>query len=80
MPISITREDAKKLGLRPLGKKHPVRLALEHMEAGEIIYITRADFQWKKKTPLFFINQITKASGKKFIVSVTKNKQGWQSG
>ena len=77
MPRLISSEEAKKLGLRPIGKKHPVRVAIETMEKGEHLHITRTEFPWKKRTPTFFVNQVSKGTGKRFHVSETRNKAGW---
>jgi hypothetical protein len=77
MPIELTREDVKKLGLRPMGRKHPVWIALETMETGAIIYITRNEFTWKSATPLRFINKIEKTTSKKFSISESLNRMGW---
>jgi hypothetical protein len=52
-------------------------VAIETMEKSDIIYITRAEFKWKRKTPSFFINEITKTPGKKFILFEDKEKLGW---
>lgn len=78
MARKISKEEADKLGRRPFGKKHPVRVAIEDLKKGELLHITRSEFTWKKRTPLFFINQIKKSDpAKKFIIDETKNRLGW---
>ena len=77
MPRRINREEFQKLGSRPIGKKHEVRVAIENMPKGELLHITRSEFTWKKCTPFFFINQIAKTTGKKFVLVETKNRLGW---
>lgn len=77
MPRLIDKEEFRKLGKRPIGKKHAVRVAIENLEKGEMLHITRIEFTWKKCTPMIFVNPITKATGKKFIVLETNNRQAW---
>lgn len=77
MAIILTEEEAKKLGPRPFGKKHYVRVMLEQLEIGQILYVTRADFTWKKQNPNIFIKPLMKATGKKFEINETANKSGW---
>ena len=77
MPKKLTAEEAKAMGLRPSGTKHPVRTLLDEMEVGEIIYITISDFRWKHATPQQFINKIEKNSSKKFSMKNHPGKLGW---
>ncbi len=42
----ITREEANKLNLYAMGKKHPIRAKIEVMEKGQLLKISRADFRW----------------------------------
>ncbi|MEO8149647.1 MAG: hypothetical protein ABI723_18560 [Bacteroidia bacterium] len=77
MARKISSDEARKLGLKPMGKKHPVRALIETMHPGELLHITREDFKWKAHTPLLFTNQIMKTSDKKFVVMKTVNKNGW---
>lgn len=77
MARKISADEARKLGGRPLGKKHHVRTMLETLEQGEFLHITREDFNWKRRTPMFFCNQITKATDKKFNIVKTTNNRGW---
>lgn len=77
MAIKVTAEEARKLNLRPMGKKHHVRGMIESMEAGEMLHITRDDFTWKGHTPMFFCRQIMKSTTKKFKVMKTGNGMGW---
>ncbi len=73
----ITPQELEKMRLRRLGKKHPVRKAIEDMAPGDIIQIPLADFKWKKRTPTFFTNEISKASNKQYVVSKIHNNGGW---
>ena len=66
----ITPEEKANMELAPMnskkGRRHPVRAALEELETGQILYIKREDFKWKRRTPLFICNVISRKSGKKF--------------
>ncbi len=73
----ISAEDASKIQTVPMGKKHPVRGMIEAMKVGEILRISRQDFKWKDRTPLFFIRQITKATNKKFEIEKEVGNTGW---
>ncbi|MEP7168333.1 MAG: hypothetical protein ABI855_03095 [Bacteroidota bacterium] len=77
MPLKLTKEEVKKLGLRPIGKKHIVHVWLETLEKGGILYITRAEFAWKNRTPAVFIKKIEKPGAKKFTISESLNRMGW---
>lgn len=77
MARTITAEEARKLGLRPIGKKHAVRGLIETMLVSELLHITREDFKWKNRTPMFFCNQVSQTTKKKFTVMKTQNKNGW---
>lgn len=77
MPRNISKDEFDRLGSRSIGKKHAVRVALEGMKKGDMLHITRSEFTWKKRTPFFFINQISKSTGKKFTTVETKNRLGW---
>jgi len=72
----ITKEEAKKLNLVPVGYKHPVRAAIESLEAGEMLQITRKEFTWKGKTPTIFTNAAEENSKKKFRTYMD-GKTGW---
>ena len=73
----ITRTALADINRRPLGKKHPVRLAIEQLQAGEIISIDRTDFTWKGHTPKLITNQISRRTGATFAVSWLSDKSGW---
>lgn len=73
----ITREQADKLLLLPFGKKHAVRLLIESLLPGELLEISRADFNWKGKTPNFFCKQIEQHSKAKFKIDKIRGKTGW---
>ncbi len=73
----ITAEEAKNLNVVDLGKKHPVRALLETLEPGEMARISRKDFNWRKRTPNFFLRQITAATQRKFTIKKETGKTGW---
>ena len=73
----ITPEEHKALVTRPLGKKHAVRAAIEKLQSGEILQIDRNEFRWKGRTPSFFCNQISKATGHSFRIEKLASNTGW---
>ncbi len=73
----ISKEEAARIKSHKAGKKHPVNTAIENMEAGETWLVTRADFKWKKRTPVIFCNRIARRTGKKFACADTIDKNGW---
>ena len=77
MPQLLTDAEVKQLGTAPLGRKHPVRIWIEQLQAGENLYVKRIDFLWKRQTPSRFVNEIMRAGSKKFTLVKTRNKSGW---
>ncbi|HLG33649.1 MAG TPA: hypothetical protein VI757_02115 [Bacteroidia bacterium] len=73
----ITDEEASELGMRPFGKKHFVRVLIEQLQPGQRLYITRADFTWRKQNPNYFINPLMKTTSKKFTITETRTRSGW---
>jgi len=65
------------LTLRPMGKKHAMRSAIEALEIGQRLHITREEFNWKGQTPARFTNKIIRDKQQKFMVMKTKNNNGW---
>lgn len=77
MAKKISVEEAHKLGLRPFGKKHHVRVLIEQLEIGELLAITRLDFTWKRQTPGRFVHEHERATAKKFTIQKTENGTAW---
>ncbi len=73
----MTAEEARQVKQRPIGKKHFVRVAIEQLEVGEALQISREAFTWKKHTPKLFSNAISKKTKKRFEVSNLADKSGW---
>ena len=73
----LTPEELAALRRKKLGKKHPVRTAIEQLEKGEAIQISREDFGWKNLTPKIFCNQLSKKTTKRFEVSALLDNSGW---
>ena len=73
----VNPQELEALRLRPLGKKHPVRQAIENLAVGEAILIPLTDFKWKRKTPTYFTNQLSKTSTARYQVSKVHNNGGW---
>lgn len=74
---TITKEEAAKRNLQPLGKKHPVRAEIEKLETGKFLVINPQDYAWTTHTLNYFCKQITEKTGKKFIVYKDKGTNGW---
>lgn len=77
MAKKISAAEAQALGVVPLKRRHHIRNMIETLQPGELLHITRHDFTWKKRTPSYFCNQITKATERKFAVMKARNNQGW---
>ena len=64
----ITQSELQQTKWASVGKKHPVRRAIEALEVGEAIKISGEAFNWKRLTPKVFCNAISKTSKKRFQV------------
>jgi hypothetical protein len=73
----LSPEERAALPTKKLGKMHPARIAINNMEAGEALQISRSVFTWKNVTPRLFCNQISKKTKKRFEVSALLNNSGW---
>ena len=73
----INKEEATGLRLLPFGKKHPVRILIENLKPGQMLRIGREDFLWKRKSPQFFCNQISKSTKARFQIFKEAGKAGW---
>ena len=73
----INKEEKQQLALRPIGKKHPVRAAIEAMEVGDILRVSRAAFRWKGQSPKLFTNAISRDTEKLFEVNIILDNSGW---
>ncbi len=73
----LNPEEFAQIAQRPLGKKHPVRVAIEQLLPNEAILIPRADFKWRKKSPNYFCLQISKNSNKRFATNSLADDSGW---
>ena len=72
-----SKADAAHLRLLPFGKKHAVRALIEELQPGELLRIGSEEFLWKRKTPNYFCQQISKATKAKFKVYKEFGKTGW---
>ena len=72
----LTPEEADALNPLPLGNKNKVRIAIEAMQPGDILYVEKADFTWKNRTPNTFCKRLEKHGKGKFEVTQIKG-EGW---
>ena len=73
----INSDDAQNRNLQPLGKKHPVRAAIEKLKVKECLTVSPQEFTWKTHTLNYFCKEITRQTGKKFIVHKDIGTKGW---
>ncbi len=73
----ITKEEAEKLQLQPMGKKHPIRGKIEMLKVGQLLKVSRIDFRWKRHTPARFCRAIEKQGDKLFRVYKIGGDTGW---
>lgn len=73
----LSDEELQKLKLKPLGKRHFVRVAIENLEQGEAIRISYEAFRWKAKSPKIFCNAIEKKTTKRFTVAKEMSNTSW---
>ena len=73
----LNKTELAKLNLKPLGKRHFVRIAIENLEVGEAIRISHEAFTWKGRTPKIFCNAIEKVSPKRFSIAKEMSNTSW---
>jgi hypothetical protein len=64
----INLEDLNQQKTALAGKAHPVRRAIEALQAGEAIKISVEAFRWRGHTPKLFCNAIAKKHQRQFEV------------
>ncbi|MCX6351207.1 MAG: hypothetical protein NTX03_05020 [Bacteroidetes bacterium] len=72
----ISQDEADGLNLTPQGKKNKIRLLILSLNVGQILYISRAEFTWKGRSPSLFCNALEKEGKGKFEV-FKDEKKGW---
>lgn len=73
----LKTEELSSLRLRPIGKRHFVRVAIEALDIGEALRVSREAFTWKRQTPRRFCNEISKKSTKRYEVSAEVDTKAW---
>lgn len=75
----ITREELEqKGGTLPSGHGHWIRKELKTLEVGELLFISRQDWNWKPpNSPARIANDLSKNTSKQFATSITKDNSGW---
>jgi hypothetical protein len=77
MPKILTPEELSAIKKRQLGKKHPVRIAIEQLEPQQAVQISRKEFTWRQRTPRVFCNELSKKTNKRFTISALLDNSGW---
>jgi hypothetical protein len=62
----ITEEAFAALTKTENGRRHPITVAVQGLEIGEILQISPSDWKWKGKTPSILVTRIEKKSRKRF--------------
>jgi hypothetical protein len=73
----ISPEEEKRLRAQRMGRKHPVRAAIEVMEVGQILKVNREEMRWKDMTPSYFCNRIKEKTQKTFDCKKIPGNKGW---
>lgn len=73
----LSPEELQKLNLKPLGRRHFVRVAIENLEVGEALRISYQAFTWKGYTPKIFCNAIEKKTSKRFTIAKEMSNTSW---
>lgn len=74
---NLTEEELLQRRLTTTGRKHPVRARLEAMRVGEILEISRAAFQWKRKNPGRLLRDVEKKHRMKFEMWKDLDRKSW---
>lgn len=75
----ITREELEqKGGSLPSGTGHWVRKELKTMEVGDLLFISRNDWNWgMPNSPARIANDLNRRTHKQYETSVVKDNTGW---
>jgi len=73
----VEKEVVDAIGTIPMGRMSGVRRLLLTLKVGEVAHIVRADWKWKKQSPLVMCKRITKAHGYHYTVQKAADRSGW---
>ena len=73
----VNHEEFEKTGSHPSGRGHFVRRLLMSMQVGQILKVTRAEWNWKGRTPNVLVKDVQKKTDKRFEFSNTGDFKGW---
>lgn len=59
------------------GRKYPIRARLEAMQVNDIVEISRAAIQWKRKSPSPIVRDVEKQIGYQFEIWKDVDRQTW---
>ena len=73
----ITEEAFATIAKTKNGHKHPVAVAIEQLEVGEILQINAGDWHWRGKSPSIFVTRLEKSSARRFEFYKQTQARGW---
>ena len=73
----ITKEEAKAIITKPVGRVTRLRALLLAMEPGNFLLVERADWKWKKKTPSVMCRRLEYRSTLKYDCKRALDGSGW---
>ena len=72
----LTKEEAEKIMLKGSGRSSPVMSMLQGMKAGEILFVERIDWNWKRG-PGILCKRLENTRGMKFTCKKALDGSGW---
>jgi len=73
----LTKEEAKSIITKPVGRVSRLRTLLLAMKPGEFLLVERADWKWKKKTPSVMCRRLEDGSSLKYDCKRALDGSGW---
>lgn len=73
----LSREEAKSINTKPVGKTSRVRSFLLAMQPGEFLLVEHADWKWKRKTPSAMCRRLEDGSSLKYDCKRALDGSGW---
>jgi len=73
----LTKEEAKSIITKPVGRVSGLRALLLAMKPGEFLLVERADWKWKKKTPSVMCRRLEDGSSLKYDCKRALDGSGW---
>lgn len=75
----ITKEELEqKGGSLPSGPGHWIRKELKTLQVGEMLFVSRNDWNWQlPNSPARIANDLNRRTHKEFVTSVLRDGSGW---